>query len=226
MKNIKTLIAVFAMLVLSIGVASAVDPSGATVKSSHDYGEYPSASAGNVDVEAGNITFVDLEANMSTYKWVGLFGNVSGNIELGDSDSNIMFTWTADGRVVYASEANSITWSSLAALSDLSLIPAYLKTGVSDNFTTTFAHNDDALDTGIFSGLGNTYYADSKDSSGADVWRTFAYGDGSHVVYAGEVQSGGDSYRGIAADFQMIIPEDGTNADTTATTYYLWAELI
>ena len=46
-----------------------------------------------------------------------------------------------------------------------------------------------------------------------------------NLVWAGEVVAGGTDYEGSTADYQIIIPEDGTAGDQTADTYYLWVEL-
>ncbi len=219
----KTMMVALIVTLVSMYAVYAAEPGGATVTSSQDLGEFSAGSAGTVSIEAGNVTQANLEANMSTYRWSGLLGNVSGSIQLGDGSSNVLFTWTGSGRLVYASEA-SPTWGSLADASQANVEGVYthLATG-SDNYSLTFTGGSESIGSGIFT-LSSDFA--TTLSSGATTWKTYSLWDTTNVVFAGRVESAGTSYSGTTVDYQMIIPEDGTAGDTTATTWNLYAELV
>jgi hypothetical protein len=98
------------MLLTTISVAIAVDTAGSSVTEIGVYGPITSTAAGTTNVSAGYIRETNLTAIMSTTRVAGIFGNVSGNIQLGDGVSNIMFAWTAEGNLVYVAE-NQPDWS-------------------------------------------------------------------------------------------------------------------
>jgi len=221
MKSILMILTLVSVFAASIGTVLAAVPGGAVVSNTADFGEYPAPSPGTISVLSGNITQANVESNMSTYRWVGLIGNVTGNIELGDSGNNIMYTWTAAGKLVYASTGSSITWSSLADAT-ASDMPAYLTGAYSDNYTNTFTGAAENIGSGIFTTLTSDY----AGTNGGTTWKTYSLTDGSNLVFAGKVVENNVSYRGTTVDYQMILPEDGTANDQTATTYYLWVELI
>lgn len=223
MKKLTILTIVVMSLLLTMTLVAAA-PGEGDVSGEVDRGEYVfTATNQTTTVEAGNIRYVDLDTNFSTYRWAGILGDVTGNIILGDSvGGDILFTWTAKGRVVYATEAASITWASLtgATVGDL---PAYLTGGSdSDNFTNTFSSTG-TVDSGLYTLVG----VPRATTLGGTGWYTYALHDGTNVVYAGNVDPAGDTaYDGTTSvNYQMIVPEDGTGDDSTATEYNLWVEL-
>ena len=221
MKKILTIMAFLVLGLLVAGVASAASPSEASVSNAADLGEYSMTSSDNVSIEAGNVTYADLNSNMSTYRWAGLLGNASGNVILGDSSNNIMFSWAgATPLMVYASLASSIAWSSLADATS-SNMPTYLTGGSdADNYASTFTGSSQNISSHIFS-----ISSDFATTLGSSIWKTYSLTDGSHLVWAGSVVAGGISYSGSTVDYQMIVPEDGTSGNTAATAYNLWIEL-
>ena len=224
MKKILTIIAFIAIGLLLVGYATAATPGDAAVSSSANRGEYSMSSSDTVSVEAGNITYAALASNMSTYRWAGLLGSVSGNIILGDSGNHQLFNWSASAVEVYASTASSITWSSLADAtnSDMATLASYLTSG-SDNYSATFTGGVQGIGSNIFSSLTSDYA--TTLSTGATTWQTYSLKSGSDLVWAGKVVSDGTGFDGSLYDYQMILPEDGTAGNTAATSYNLWVEL-
>ena len=223
MKKLAILVIVVLTMLLTMTLAAAAVPGEADVSGEVDRGEFVySATDQNAAVEAGNIRYVDLETNMTTYRWAGILGNVSGNIMLGDSSNDVLFTWTAKGRVVYASEAASVTWASLAIEDGSHVATYYNGASDSDNFTNTFTSTGN-VDSGIYS-LNSAPRATTLGGSG---WYTYALYDGASMVFAGNVEpSGANAYDGsTSVNYQMIVPEDGTAGNTAATEYNLWVEL-
>ncbi|UCD04499.1 MAG: hypothetical protein JSW73_02605 [Candidatus Woesearchaeota archaeon] len=219
--SLKVLIAAFAIVALSAQVYAA-DPSGAVVSGEDDFGEFDTPGAGTVTIESGNITSAELSTNMSTYRWAGLKGNVTGSIVLGDDNNNTMYTWTTIGRNVYACN-ETIDWATLANASVTDMPTALAATdSEADRWNNTFTTGG-TLDSELFSITANR---STTNSGGATNWYTYSLKDGNGaLVWAGDVEDGGTDYKGTTADFQMIIGEDGTSGDDTPETFYLWVEL-
>ena len=214
------------IFILTIGIVSAEDPSGANITGVIDYGEDPEHAPENVSLQSGNITFANLNTDMSTYHWAGLIGNVTGDLILGDNDDFEMFTWTGAGRLVYAS-TTSVDWSVLtdALEADVTGIATWLGHAEdSDRYATTFTGGVENIGSGIFDTL-TSDHALTLNSTG-DFWKTYSLWDTTNLVWAALVDEDSESYRGGTVDFQMIVPEDGEGDDNSSTQYNIWVELI
>lgn len=232
MKTKYLVLAICVFSLLAVSVFAAQWPGGVSVDAT-DLGRFDDTNTESVDTDAGNITQVDLQANQSTMRWTAIFGNVTGDIKLGDADGDYIYNWTAIGRVVYASVDATPDWANLedALYADVTGALAYLADDTdADSYDNTFSGDltTDTLDSDMFTISSD--YVDTYDSSQALTWRTFSLMDGGgtadDLVFAAEVQDGGDSYKGSVVDYQMLLPEDGTQGDTTLTTYNLWVELV
>ena len=112
------------VLVLSIFLAfslltfaCAVQPNGAGVTSEAAQ-RAPDDLAENNAAYAGNITELTIRAFAITQTWQGYFGNVTGVIQLADSNDKVMYNWTLaspEGEV-YASVNDSIIWANIQCL--------------------------------------------------------------------------------------------------------------
>jgi hypothetical protein len=214
------------ILIASVLAASSVlaaVPGGASVTNEIDLGRLPTSLPDNVSVVAGNITIVNLDVQQTTFRWVGLLGNVSGSIALGDSASNTMYQWAAQGNLVFAAATPTVDWTNLTDANDTNVatLAPYLTSAANDAYNETFTGTPESIDSGIFT---ITAAFATTDSANTTVWKTYSLWDESALVWAGKVFVNGTSYRDTQVDYQMIIPEDGTAGDTTPTTYYLWVE--
>jgi len=174
-----------------------------------------------------NIRNANLSTEMSTYRWSGLYGTVEGVIYLGDSNNDTMINWTAEGRVVFASNASSLTWASLADADEATVNAMYTYLAGAtdaDNYSTTFTEGAENIGSDLYPAL-TSDFAYTTNNAYTDTWKTYSLTDGDEIVWAGRVIRDGTSYNGETVDYQMIIPEDGTGGTEVATTYYLWAEL-
>ncbi len=222
-KKLFVLVAALSVLLSVVGFAYAAEPGGAVVSNYADLGEYTPQAAGTVSVEAGNTYRADLDANQSTYRWVGVTGNATGTIILSDSANNVLYNWSAQGLLVYASTASTLTWSSLADATAADM-PAYLTSG-SDQYANTFTGTSENIGSQLYPTISSDF-ANTYDNTGAQAWKTYSLTDGTNLVWAGLVNAGGaNNFRGNPVNYQMILPEDGTAGDTTAVNYYMWLEL-
>lgn len=231
-KGFLVVLTVCSVFLLSLGMAAAQEPGQAEVDSETDLGEYLfEVAADNVDLDAGNVTEVALDSNVSTIRWAGLVGNVSGNIVLGDSNENVLYEWVSSGLMVYASELSSPDWSNLADANTAAVTTDYAHLANAnevDNYTETF--NNAAEDIGSLIFNLTSDYAWTYDDTETQTWKTYSLTDGTggtDIVFAGRVSEDGTDFRGNTVDFQMIVPEDGTAlSGAGATNYNLWVELV
>jgi hypothetical protein len=220
----------FVAILLSISIlfaafALAAVPNGAQVSGVADNGRFPVPPASNISLTAGNVTRITIEANMSTFRWVGLYGNASGTFQLGDSSGNALHSWgDAKGRVVYLCTANP-SWASLvdANIGAVTANFTFISGSAADNYTNTFVGTAENIGSGIFSLTSD--YATTL-STGATSWKTYTLTDGTNIIFSGRVSEDGTAYNGDIADYQMIIPEDGTGGDETATQWKIFLELV
>lgn len=181
-------------------------------------------SPGSTTAEGGNITEVNMSGVSQTIHWQGFWGQVSGSIALKDASNNTMYNWTVttvSGNVYTSNQSTGISWSTLEAgeAGDCNNI---VGTGA-DSCTNTFTAG-----TRSFIVAGNTI-------SSVPRVQTFNYtgsgtfdegileksGGGPPWVYVAEIYNNANTFKNGIADFQMIVPVNGTNT----VTYYFWLEL-
>lgn len=220
-------------MVLSMGAAFAAAPGDATATGVVDQGSYAQVDGSTANVSGGNIYQSDVSATVSTARWAGIYGDVSGTIVLGDDTGNtatdIMYTWAgATGLVVYAVDG-AVDWTSVSPATNATVTAqyTYLADAVApnDNFAVTFAASHD-LNSNLFESLGNPA-VQTDDDSGAFWWTMALQDNAAKTVWAAEVVDGGHlTYDGAtSAEFQMILPDSSEAEDTTPTTYDMWLEL-
>jgi hypothetical protein len=220
------IIGITIILLLSFVTVFANSPVGAGVTDVGSFGPLNESEPSSINITAGYINQVSLTANVSTIKWAGIFGNVSGNIQLGDGVSeNVMFNWVAQGNLVYSSEAGAPSWATLATTTpgDIDAALSYMSASDSDSATNTFVGASESIGSNLFT-LSSVFA--TTLSNGGNNWKTYALTDGADFVYAGKVDVANENYVGGSSDFQMIVPEDGTAGDSNPTTYSIWVELI
>ena len=225
---LKIWVAITAVL-MALPVAMAAEPGGATIVGTpQDKGAFPSPSPGSVSVYAGNIYLANVSTEQSTYHWAGIYGNATGTLVLGDSLGSRMYEWAAKASYVFFDDDTTVNWNSLdnATCTDVETIYTFL-TGASDSCANTFT-NTGATSFKSIANVQSTIYALTYDNTKALVWKTYAIKDtgNNDVIFAAETNNApGTAYDGSAANYQVILPENGENADANPTTYYIWIEL-
>ncbi len=221
-----TMLIMALMFIVGATFAFAVIPGEAYISDAADLGEYILQSPDTITAEAGNISQANVDANMSTYRWAGLVGNVTGSIILGDANEDVMFEWSAVGNLVFASQSATVTWTALADAAPATVVSAYtyLTTGMSDAYDTTFTEAAENIGSNIFTTL-TSDFALTWNNESTPTWKTYSLTDGSAIVFAGLVSEDGTDYAGNTIDYQIILPEDGTAGNIVTQTYNLWIEL-
>ena len=162
MKNYNRLLVVFlALAVFSFSALLAVEPFGASGITSITNQTAPIDAAESHAAIACNITGLEIFAYSTTQSWQGYFGNVTGTIQLADSNDNVMYNWSLaspEGEI-YASEEAAVTWTNIQCF----------------NFTATNATGDESATRGGTSLVGlnlteieNRYNIEADSVDGLD----------------------------------------------------------
>lgn len=232
-KTLITILVIITMLAMSGGMALA-DPQGAntTVGSTSRYSVGSSGSSGTASAYAGNVTQVDINGTAVTTGWQGFYGDVFGNIVLGNSNNDTLYDWSGAslGGEVYSSINSSITWSTTncsnathQATAESQLNFGTASDGIDETFSSTYAWF--LLGTNNLTSCPSTTLNNAAGQS-ADWPEILLYDTtASGLVYVSIINQDTQGFDGTNYDYQMIVAEDGHASDTSTTTYYFWAEL-
>lgn len=210
-------------------------PSGANIteiKSSRG----PTFPAGNNNAKAGNITELEINGKVNSQYWQGYYGNISGVIELVDSNQNVFYNWSDQFPTgeVYATRAYDVNFATIACAdsTDISIEESLVgqNSNDSDSITNTFTlqthptfysglnqiTEDSCPSTNVYdnSGIQNSYFYEILLSDAA-----------SNIVYTSIIENNIIGFNSKAHDFEMIVAENGKNANIQTTPYYFYLEL-
>ena len=194
-------------------------------------------------VSGGNVYNATFSVSEQTYRWAALWGNISGSIVLRTADSSTFMEWTTsqvtDGSVVYATTNDgTLNPSNFASFSNANLQNTDAAYGydvdVTDSITNTFTGFENfqspsmntpiVANTTVLEGAWTNYVF---KFNATDVPASSYPGGQDYVVWAVGANASQESFFGIDADYELLIPENqevGQGAGSP-TTYYFWAEL-
>lgn len=192
---------------------------------------------GTITTTAGYIYGYNLTTTEKTYRWVGLWGNISGSVQLRTA-TDTFYTWqvstVTEGSVVYATTVNTgidptdFGFFNESFLNQADAACGYLTT-VSDSITNTYTGVGDfdspSRDTNVTTNrtaVGSWYdYVMRLDDT------DFAIGSIDEIIWAGVVEPGQSAFNGELADYELMVPEneEAGDGEGTTTTYYLWVEI-
>jgi hypothetical protein len=165
-------------IVFILPVTFALQPSGANVTRGESTTAPPDV-AGSDNAIAGNITSIDLWAHTTTQSWQGYYGNVTGTVQLADSNKNVMYNWTqASPRgEVYASTNQTVYWVNIQCF-NFSATGTYAGEAGNGGTTSLYGTNLTQLHTRF--GISNNWSSADVDS----VNETFYMkGPGTHNLF-------------------------------------------
>ncbi len=186
------------------------EPSGATLT--------PGASqttvlpaAQSLNIQGGNVTYVDVRGGIITTRWGGFYGNVTGEARLGDGGGNYYYIWTVTdptNAVVYVSTDSITNWDFTsfrpAAVGDM---PGYLQVVATDNFSATFTQSE-VFNSASLS-IPVTLYTTTWQNGAQGTLKTYALYNAvdNAVVWAAKAQNNALSFQsGKTVDYQLLVP--------------------
>ncbi|NYZ76765.1 hypothetical protein H0O02_00425 [Candidatus Micrarchaeota archaeon] len=210
-------------LLFAMGLVFAIQPAeewtvGAT-------GRYASAANANVTTEGGNVTNVNLTGNVSTEKWAGYWGNVSGQIVLSPGTA-MFYTWAWDssdgGEVCAVAAPSGFNWATVTTVAVGVVDAAWaFVAGDADSATNTLTESCNVNIGGI------PVTASAGETTGGGAFQTCAVSDGgvakSDLAFCVNITQGGTLFNALTGDYQLLAPANETLGATE--THYFWLEL-
>ena len=222
-------VALLVLAFLMLGVSATFAQAGASTTAGVASGRGDPA-AGNANAEAGNVTEVNVTSIMNTYRWAGFWGVVTGQISLADASSNWFINWTVTdptGSNVYTiANGQSPDWQSIgtAAEGDIATAYPWIATGNSDSWDMTFSG------TGSITVAGNPVTTNRTTTlqynASLTNFYTYVLYDSATHIWAAVVDNDEESYSNETADYQMLVPENGTSGNSGVTSYSFYLELL
>lgn len=220
----KKLLWVVAVMALFCGTAFAIGNATGSEISQSGWTN-TNQSAVSITTEGGNVSNVDLSTNTSTARWAGAYGNITGNLVLGESgETSFMYTWTvssADLGEVCVSQDSAPTWANFAATTRAEVDTVFGFTAGDDQAADFFTDASVTLEVGGLSAI---------DTTGATTLGSWEFGAAEFTgspaaetdfAFCANISQQATDYKGHAVDFELMFP---TTTGTT-DTYYFYLEL-
>lgn len=189
---------------------------------------------GIVNVSGGVISSINVSSTTQNPHWKAFVGWIDGKFTLDDSGGSSIYDWSfsSSGGEVYATRASgAIAWGSIACATPAQITAeeVLLAHSGEDNISSTFSGTNTGtyVVSGTSIGAGscsatNSYISDVPQGAS---FEEFILTDSSNIVFATEIEDDIVGYDDGNYDFQMIIPENGSESFTGSTAYYLYLEL-
>lgn len=189
--------------------------------------------ADSADVQGGSIYAINLLQITDSDKWMGLYGSVSssGTTSYTNSSGTIQQitiqvpSCSLTAAYLFASTSNSVNWSALMAATP-SEVNAYLNVSanVSDSGTNTFnATKNYSFDSISISNVSTAYTLSSAVGQSFDLGLLKDNSSGRLVFVTTAKLSGGVSFAGTPANYQMMLPIKVGQANET---YYFYSMTV
>jgi len=196
-------------------------------------------TAQSIGAQGGNVTQVNIDALTVTTSWQGYYGDITGEISLGDAGNNTFYNWsvTTVAGEVYATRTASVTWGTVdcANATQISLEEGYLGQASTDGDSVTNTFNKrshPALAVGtrnIAANTCNTTNAFSSNNTQSVNWTQVLLNQNvstvGNVIYTTIINDTTVGFDGATHDFQLLVGENEKTGNIGATTYYFWVEL-
>lgn len=223
--------ATFFVIALPTGPSSAITPLSSS--------RYSEASAKTADAIAGNVSEINLNANAITQTWQGYFGNITGNILLGNSNNNTLYNWalaSPQGEVYATSVASVPAWANVRCANVTEIAAEDASLGVNQSRDADSVNNTFSIQSHVGFYVGSVNLANDTcystylyNFSGAqsNYWSEILLSDDASVplIYTALLEDNIFGFDNRTHDFQMIVGENGHNGNTATTTYYFYLEL-
>ena len=209
--TVKLIMAIILLSTMAIAV-NATSPDAASILTNGTPETKPAQSSSNVTADGGNITEVNITAEVQTANWQGFYGQVSGNFTLRDALFNQLYSWeiaSPTGEVLVTS-TSSVDFSTFSVIEICTIDESITGTGtdrVNNTFNNTTISLEIASTTFTQGCVAHTYTSNTTQSS---VFPEFiGNATGATSIYVTAINST-TGYDGQTQDYQMIVPANST----------------
>jgi len=188
-----------------------------------------------VNISGGYLAKMEINATVQNRNWKAMLGQVNGKFVLNDAGGSTIYDWnlaSISGQV-YASRANNVDWTNAgfgcASGANIAAEDTALEHTGGDNIAATFSGTNletysvagNSIGVGACSAI-NTYV---NNASQTNSFEEIVLWDSSNAIFATEIHDDVAGYDGADYDFQILVPQNGNEAVTANTAYYLYVEL-
>ncbi len=250
MKRVIILLTIVLLTISLISTVNAIDKSGAItgagVTGSLNIGSVTESSAGSdTQAQGGNVSFLNLSANVSTIKWHGYVGNVTANLSLG-SGSNILFNFgmaaKSQIKTIFASQNSSFDFSTLVG-ANLTDVDVAFNWTASDADSGSNVFNDGKTTISQLSAINTSnltaYVKSGSSCTDSMIWPSGTFKATSTAIapdYIGLLAFGSPinatgmcDYRGnnsnTTVDYELVVPINNSGIATRLSTYFFFLDI-
>jgi len=213
------------LIIISLSaIAYATSPDGAGVTIGTPQTKQTN-TPGNVTAQGGNITQVNLSAEVTTLSWQGFYGQVAGNITLEDNSGDVLYSWAVSNvsGEVLASRNSTIDFTTVAGIETCTVDESLTGTGT-DRTNNTFTNGTVSFEiAGVsITAACNTFTFINNATQTLRYQEIILNATGVTSIYVTKVNESTTSFDGTLQDYQMIVPDNQT---TATTTYFFFVEI-
>ncbi|MBN2052999.1 hypothetical protein JW756_05840 [Candidatus Woesearchaeota archaeon] len=230
----KAVLLVLIFGLLYAGTTSVFGVQGATsiAKGETSRASFSDDSTASTAVQSGNVTQLNISGYAITDHWAGFYGEVSGNITLGNSAGNMFYQWEGLNAIageVFASTSNSVDWTTIACIDATGIQTLETALGIvptdADRINqtyTTSAHPAITVAGTAISGCNatNAYINTGKDATTFYQLLLADTAGAGTAVFATLINESTTGFDGVAHDFQLLVGESDA-AGTTDLYFYI-----
>ncbi|TRO61969.1 hypothetical protein E2P64_00335 [Candidatus Bathyarchaeota archaeon] len=192
---------------------------------------------GSIDTTAGNIYEANLTTTDKTYRWVGVWGSVTGTLSL-KTTTDFFYIWynstvTQDSVLYFTTDPTGIDVTEFNVTNNSHLDQADTAYGyagtvtdrIENTYTSSGTFQSPSMETGI---TVNTTTLQSATWTNYFLRKTNGnIATTNDIVWAVEVEPGQTAFNGISTDYEILLPENEEVGDGEGviTTYYIWFEM-
>jgi len=223
-----------AIIVITMIAYVKAQPTGPDSLTQTSSSRYQGSAAQSIQARAGNVSELNIHATTVSQFWQGYYGNISGTIVLSNANNQSLYQWNdanPNGEI-YASRNNSLDWSQIQCANQ-SLI-------YTEESTLNMGNSVERINDTFNSTSNPQFFVGATDITANSCRSTNAYNgsgyqqsdfyqvllsSGNSMVYTTIIDQNKAGFDNKSYDFEMLVPEDGSNGNTATTTYYFYVEI-
>ena len=184
---------------------------------------------------AGNVTELTIKGYSTTQSWQGYVGEVRGAIELSDANENVLYNWTQlnPNGEIYSTRVTDTNFATIrcADSGEIANEEGILNQSSTDadSVSNTFSQNNHPK---FYVGSREITQNECKsvnlydeEGTGTKYSEVLLADNSSNIVYTSIIEKNQAGYNSKTYDFEMIVGENGHNADIEVTPYYFYLEI-
>lgn len=183
------------------------------------------------DAIGGNTTEINIESIHTTDVWQGVYGNLTGEIQLTNAQNEMFYKWNISNATgeVYASRASDVNFATIGCAQDSNINDEDSFLGTQDAIDavnqTFIQKNHPTFKTGNVQHTSNSCPSTNTfTASGQDLnkyYQVLLVDGANNTVYTSIIEHNATSFNNKKNDFQMLVP----SRPSITENYFYWVEI-